>query len=76
MRLRTRLVIGALVLAVAFVVLGMTSPRVVPRLAVLPAPPSRHYRVECNDHFDSWKRAGLIWKQEYFSTAVGCLNAS
>jgi hypothetical protein len=65
---------AAVIVVAAFVVLGMTSPRTVPRLAFLPAPASRHWKDDCNTVAETWERHGIVWKREYFSTAVGCLQ--
>jgi hypothetical protein len=69
------------IVAVTVCYLGATflNPRVVPRLSVLPAPPSRTWFDTCegrplNRHTEQWQRDGFLWIRTEFSTLAGCIS--
>jgi len=64
---RAWIVLTLVVVAGTFVVLGMTSPRTVPRLGILPAPESRTLADEC----ESWERDGMFWRALYRGPRAG-----
>jgi hypothetical protein len=68
---RRALSVLAIVIA-AVVILGMTSPLVVPRLSILPRPPSHSWYHECNAHGESWRRSGLFWGRSVTDALVAC----
>jgi hypothetical protein len=55
MRFRRRGSLALVVVAMAFVTVEMTSPRTVPRLALLPAPAPKGQAVGC----EFWQRHGI-----------------
>ena len=70
---------------IAFLALGylgatLLNPRVMPRLAILPAPESRGAWFDtCNGapgnrHSESWERSGGFWIRSEFSTLGGCID--
>ena len=72
---------AAAVVLVALVYLGGTflNPRVVPRLAVLPAPEGRVWFDTCNGapgnrHTETWSRRDGFWIRSEFATLGGCIE--
>ena len=61
------IVLTLVVIAGTFVVLGMTSPRTVPRLGILPAPEGRTLANEC----ETWEREGIFWRALYSGPRAG-----
>ena len=66
-------VVGAAV--VLYVALTMAFPHSIPRLAVLPKPPTRHWNDGCNEGVDGWQRRGIFWEELYEGTTVACMPA-
>lgn len=74
-----RVLAAAVLVAVGYLAVTFLNPRVVPRLAVLPAPEGRVWFDTCNGapgnrHSESWQRSGGFWIRSEFSTLGGCID--
>lgn len=70
-----------MIVSVVYLAATFLNPRVVPRLAILPAPESRGTWFDsCNGrpgnrHTEEWSRLGGFWVRSEFHTLAGCIDA-
>jgi hypothetical protein len=74
-----RVLVAIVLVSVCYLAATFLNPRVVPRLSVLPAPPSRTWFDTCegrplNRHTEEWQRDGFLWIRTEFSTLAGCIR--